>query len=67
MRKAYEPLYARVQALPLPLAQRQLALAWLVQAEIFAALVYGATMALHRLMPVRSARGSRSSHLRRTA
>jgi hypothetical protein len=67
MRKAYPPLYARVEALPLPRAERELAMAWLMQAEIFAALVYGATQMLHKLIPARSARGSRSSGLRSTA
>lgn len=67
MKTRHEPLYARVQALPLPRAERELAMAWLAQAEVFAALVYGATMALQKLIPARSARAPRSSGLRPTA
>jgi hypothetical protein len=67
MKTRHEPLYARVEALPLPRAERELALAWLAQAELFAALVYGATMALQKLIPARSARAPRSSGLRPTA
>jgi len=67
MKTAYEPLYARVETLPLPRAERELAKAWLTQAELFADLVYGATMALRKLIPARSARAPRSSGLRPTA
>jgi hypothetical protein len=67
MKTAYDPLYARVQALRLPHADRELVMAWLVQAEAFAALVHGVTMALRRLIPARSARAPRSSGLRPTA
>lgn len=67
MKTRTDPLYARVEALPLPRAQRELAMAWMVQAEVFAALVHGATTLIGRLMPARSARAPRSSGLRPTA
>ena len=63
-----EPLNAaELEALPLPRAERELAMAWLAQAEWFAALVFGATAALQKLIPARSVRAPRSSGLRPTA
>jgi hypothetical protein len=67
MRTRNDPLHARVEALPLPRAERELAQAWLLQAEVFAALMYGVATALRRIMPARSARAARSSGLRPTA
>ncbi len=67
MKTRHEPLYARVEALPLPLAERELAKAWMAQADAFAAFLDGVARLLRNLMPARSARGSRSSGLRPTA
>lgn len=67
MKTAYEPLYARVEALPLPRAERELAKAYLADAGAFADFLYGALAALTRFSLARSARAPRSSGLRPTA
>ena len=67
MKTRHEPLYARVEALPMPLAQRELAMAWMAQADAFAAFLDGVAKILRSLMPGRSARAPRSSGLRPTA
>ena len=67
MKTAYEPLYARVEALPLPHAERELAKAYLADAGAFADFLYEALAALTRFSPARSARAPRSSGLRSTA
>lgn len=67
MKTAYEPLYARVEALPLPRAERDLAQAYLADATAFADFLYGALAALARFTAARSAQAPRSSGLRPTA
>jgi hypothetical protein len=67
MNKPHEPLQARVKAIPMPLAERELARAWMTQADAFAALVEGIAKALRSLMPGRSAQRSRSSDRRPSA
>ena len=67
MKHTRDPLYARVQALPMPQAQRELAAAWLAQAEMFAALAHAISTLVAKLTPARSAQGPRSSSLRPTA
>lgn len=67
MKTRYEPLYARVDALPLPRAERELAKAYLADAGAFADFLYGAVAALARFSPVRSAQAPRSARLRAQA
>jgi hypothetical protein len=67
MKTRYEPLYARVEALPLQYADRELAKAYLADADAFASFLYEALAALRRLIVARSAQAPRSSHLRARA
>lgn len=67
MKTRTEPLYARVEALPLPRAERDLAQAYLADAGAFADFLYGALAALARFTVARSAQAPRSSGLRPTA
>ena len=67
MKTRTEPLYARVEALPLQYADRELAKAYLADADAFASFLYGAVAAVKRLIAGRSAQAPRSSHLRARA
>ena len=67
MKTRYEPLYARVQALPLQYADRELAKAYLADADAFASFLYEAVAAVKRLIAARSAQAPRSSRLRARA
>jgi hypothetical protein len=67
MKTRHEPLYARVEALPLPRAERELAKAYLADAAAFADFLYAALAALSRFSPARSAQAPRSARLRAQA
>jgi hypothetical protein len=67
MKTRHEPLYARVEALPLQYADRELAKAYLANADAFASFLYEVVAAAKRLIAGRSAQAPRSSDLRARA